>query len=180
MFLGEWTSVWMRNTDTTKIQEVGVSFYSYAILVNLLNPRSRLVFRSLFWTIVATIATVRLVILAGRIKIIQNADAEFQKSVNYLHVGYFVLIAVLECISSFFLLRKFASARRASINTSLNTNLLRHLMRGTETRVASLALLGISRAITYVFCPSLPQALTTAGQVDRFIYTLECMFPVMF
>lgn len=161
------------------MQEVGVSFYSYAILIKLLHSRSRLVFCILFWTIVAAVITVRLIILVGRIKIIQNPDATYQQSVNYLHVGYFSLIALLECLSAFFLLRKFAAARRASVNTSLNTSLLQHLMRGTETRVASLALLGVSRAITYVFCPSLPQALTTAGQVDRFIYTLECMFPMM-
>ncbi|ETS80650.1 hypothetical protein PFICI_08179 [Pestalotiopsis fici W106-1] len=161
------------------IQEVGVSFYSYAILIKLLKSRSRMVFCILFWTVVSAIITVRLVILVGRIKIIQDPDTKYQQSVNYLHVGYFSLIAVLECLSAFFLLRKFASAQRASIDTLLNTSLLQHLMRSTETRVASLALLGISRAITYAFCPSLPQALTTAGQVDRFIYTLECMFPLM-
>ncbi|KAI1864132.1 uncharacterized protein JN550_009152 [Neoarthrinium moseri] len=161
------------------IQEVGISFYSYAILIKLLSHRSRLVFIISFWTIVAAIVVLRLFIMIGRIKIILSPDTEFQRSVNYLHVGYFSLIALLECLSAFFLLREFASARRASIDASLSTSLLQHLMRGTETRVASLALIGVSRAITYVFCPSLPQALTTAGQIDRFIYTMECMFPIM-
>lgn len=132
-----------------------------------------------FWVMVFAITVLRMFILVGRIRIILTLDPNFQKVVNYLHVGYFVLIALLECTSAFFLLREFASARRASKDAALSGGLLQHLMRGTETRVASLALIGISRAIAYIFNQSLPQALTTAGQVDRFVYTLECLFPMM-
>ncbi|KAH6651646.1 hypothetical protein BKA67DRAFT_571487 [Truncatella angustata] len=162
------------------IQEVGISFYSYAILIRLLTRRSRTVFMVLFWVMVFGIAVLRMVILVGRIKIILDPGSGFLKVVNYLHVGYFSLIALLECTSAFFLLREFASARKASKDAALSGSaLLQHLMRGTETRVASLALIGISRAVAYIFNQSLPQALTTAGQVDRFVYTLECLFPMM-
>jgi hypothetical protein len=134
---------------------------------------------AVFWIIVMGIAVIRGFILVGRIKIILQPGSDFQRIVNFLHVGYFVLIALLECTSAFFLLREFASARRASRDAALSGSLLQHLMRGTETRVASLALIGISRAIAYIFNQSLPEAVTTAGQVDRFIYTLECLFPMM-
>lgn len=162
-----------------QIQEVGISFYSYAILTRLLARRSRTVFMALFWVFVFGIAILRMLILVGRIKIILFPGSDFLRIVNYLHVGYFSLIALLECMSAFFLLREFASARRASKDAALSVGLLQHLMRGTETRVASLALIGISRAVAYIFNESLPQALTTPGQVDRFVYTLECMFPMM-
>ncbi|KAF2993647.1 hypothetical protein E8E14_001364 [Neopestalotiopsis sp. 37M] len=161
------------------IQEVGISFYGYAILIRLLNRQSRAAFQTIFWAIALAVAAIRAAILVGRIKITLVPDSDFSKIVNYLHVGYFTLIALLECISAYFLLREFSSARRASKDAALSGSLLQHLMRGTETRVASLALVGISRAIAYIFNQSLPQALSTAGQVDRFFYTLECLFPMM-
>lgn len=128
---------------------------------------------------VVSIAIIRAFILIGRIRIILSLGTDFQTVVNYLHVGYFASIALLECMSAYFLLCEFASARRTSRDAALSGNLLEHLMRGTETRVASLALIGIARAITYIFNQSLPQALSVAGQVDRFVYTLECLFPLM-
>ncbi|KAK6223401.1 hypothetical protein LQW54_000519 [Pestalotiopsis sp. IQ-011] len=161
------------------IQEVGISFYGYAILVRLLNRHSRAAFQTIFWAIVLVITAIRAAILVGRVKITLVPDSDFQRVVNYLHVGYFTFIALLECVSAFFLLREFSSARRASKDAALSGSLLHHLMRGTEMRVASLALVGISRAIAYIFNQSLPQATTTAGQVDRFFYTLECLFPMM-
>ncbi|KAH6645675.1 hypothetical protein BKA67DRAFT_595878 [Truncatella angustata] len=157
----------------------GISFYGCAILHRLLSRRSRTTFIILFWVILCAIAIIRMFILVGRIKMILSLHPNFQKVINYLHVGYFALIALLECISAFFLLREFASARKASRGAALTGGLLQHLMRGIETRVASLALVGISRAVAYVFNQSLPQAVTTAGQVDRFVYTLECLFPIM-
>jgi hypothetical protein len=53
------------------------------------------------------------------------------------------------------------------------------LMRSTEIRLATLAVIGFSRAITYSFQTTAQSATTTASQLDRFVYTLECMFPVM-
>ncbi|KAK9790284.1 hypothetical protein AB5N19_02151 [Seiridium cardinale] len=162
------------------IQEAGILFYSYAILNSLLIRRSRTVFMILFWTMILGICIIRMFILVGRIEIVTTSNSDYQKFVNYLHVGYFILIASLECVSAFFLLREFAATRKASRDAALSGGLLNHLMRGTETRVASLALIGIARAITQVFCNAIPPGQSTAGQVDLFIYTLECLFPMMF
>lgn len=108
-----------------------------------------------------------------------TGDDSVQMVINHLHIGYFVCIAILECVSAVFLLRKFGLAKKASQSASIRTGLLRHLMRGTEIRLASLALIGVSRAITYFFQTSLQRASSTVSQLDRFIYTLECVFPMM-
>lgn len=121
------------------------------------------------------------VILISRVQNIYDEDNfKAEKIVDYAHVGYFVLIAILECISAVFLLRRLASTHEELLRAVLKVSLLRHLMRSTEIRVASLALIGISRAITYTFNPSLLNTpVTTPRQIDRFVYTLECVFPVM-
>lgn len=134
----------------------------------------------IFWVIVAATAGLRVSILVRRIQAIMTEDESLQTTISHLHTGYFVSIALLECASAFFLLRKFASAKKASASASLRTGLLKHFMRGTEIRLASLALIGISRAVTYFFQTSLQAASSTASQIDRFIYTLECVFPMMF
>jgi hypothetical protein len=52
-------------------------------------------------------------------------------------------------------------------------------MRSTEIRLTTLAAIGFSRAITYSFQTTAQSATTVAGQVDRFVYTLECLFPII-
>ncbi|KAI4595358.1 hypothetical protein KJ359_007033 [Pestalotiopsis sp. 9143b] len=151
----------------------GLCYYAFYADYPVVNKAIASGVADFFWLIQ------EVAILVGRVKITLVPDSDFQRVVNYLHVGYFTFIALLECISAFFLLREFSSARRASKDAALSGSLLHHLMRGTEMRVASLALVGISRAIAYIFNQSLPQATTTAGQVDRFFYTLECLFPMM-
>lgn len=133
----------------------------------------------MFWLTVLAIFILRVFILLSRLKIILYNDVEQQSVVNRLHIGYFALIAILEIICAFFLLRKFASARKLSRAASLNVNLLQHLMRGTEIRLASLSLIGIARAVTYFSQPSVAVASTPSSQIDRFIYALECAFPIM-
>jgi hypothetical protein len=159
---------------------VGLSFYGYAILMRVLSLRDKRVFMSLFWTLVLVVVSIRMTILVERVQAILRADDSLQTIISNLHVGYFASIAVLECISAFFLLRKFASVKKESANASLRTGLLKHFMRGTEIRVATLALIGLSRAITYFFQTSLQAASSTASQIDRFVYAFECLFPVMF
>jgi hypothetical protein len=145
----------------------------------VLKQRSRVIFMSLFWTIMAILLTIRTFILANRAKDILEGITSRQKTIDHLHIGYFSSIALMECISAFFLLRKFASARRTSIEASSTSGLFSYLMRSTEIRLATLALIGFSRAITYSFQTTAQSATTTASQLDRFVYTLECVFPVM-
>ncbi|ROT37857.1 hypothetical protein SODALDRAFT_175679 [Sodiomyces alkalinus F11] len=161
------------------IQEAGVSFYSYIILVRILFDWNLRIFKTLFWSIMCIITATRVAIATFRAEAILNNDPRAQYIINRLHVGYFTGIALVECVSAFYLLRKFASVRRTSVRASLPTAFFRHLMRSTEVRLAALALIGTSRALTYYSHPSFQRASSVASQIDRFVYTLECMFPIM-
>jgi hypothetical protein len=101
--------------------------------------------------------------------------SEALRTINSLHIGYFISIALVECLSAFFLLHKFNWAHRFALDASLFS----YLMRSTEIRLALLALVGVTRAVTYSFQTTAQSATTVASQLDRFAYTLECMFPVM-
>ncbi|XHG06334.1 hypothetical protein AWENTII_009539 [Aspergillus wentii] len=46
-------------------------------------------------------------------------------------------------------------------------------------RFASLCLVAIARAVTYSFQVSSQAVTTVAGQLDRFVYTCECLFPLI-
>lgn len=102
-----------------------------------------------------------------------------QELINHLHIVYFVLIALVECISAFFLLRIFAEGLKTSVASAITTTPFRYLMRSTELRLALLAVLGTTRAVTYSFQSSAQSATGVASQLDRFAYTMECLFPIM-
>lgn len=161
------------------IQEAGLSFYSYAILRRVLHDKQRIVFLVIFWASITTLIALRLSILILRVRSVLELGINFQWMVIRIHIAYFVVIASLECVSSFFLLRKFATAKSTSMQAALRTGLLHYLLRSTEVRVALLALTGITRAITYSFQMTAQSAATAPGQVDRFAYTIECLFPMM-
>ncbi|KAM5372952.1 hypothetical protein ACJZ2D_007163 [Fusarium nematophilum] len=161
------------------VQEAGLSFYSYIILNRVLRNRQWWIFASLFWFMIVAIAAIRVVIAAVRARRILNESDGEQGMINNLHLGYFVLIALLECLSSFFLLRVFGSAKSTSLKAAIKAGLFRYLMRSTEVRLALLAVLGIMRAITYSFQTDSQSATNVATQLDRFAYSMECMFPVM-
>lgn len=156
-----------------------MSFYSYIILSRILFDWHLRIFKVLFWFIMCAIAATRVAIATFRALAILNDDEHAQSTINRLHVGYFTGIALVECISAYYLLRKFTSAKRSSRQASLPTALFRHLMRSTEVRVATLALLGTARALTYYSQPESQKASSVASQIDRFLYTMECMFPVI-
>jgi len=134
---------------------------------------------SMFWSLIAVLVVIRMFILSSRARDIINGNTKLESLVAHLHIGYFTTIALIECVSAFFLLRKFASARRSSVEVSSKTGLFSYLMRSTEIRMATLALIGSTRAVTYSFQTTSQSATTVASQVDRFVYTLECTFPVM-
>ncbi|KAF4978620.1 hypothetical protein FZEAL_5023 [Fusarium zealandicum] len=162
------------------IQEAGLSFYSYIILSRVLRNRQWIIFAALFWFMIVGIAALRVVIAALRCRrILEQTDGEQQTIINSLHMGYFVIIALLECLSSFFLLRVFGSAKSTSLKAAIKAGLFRYLMRSTEVRLALLAVLGVMRAITYSFQKASQSATDVASQIDRFAYAMECMFPVM-
>lgn len=125
------------------------------------------------------ITALRVGIMAVRARRILNETTGEQITINHLHIGYFVSIAMLECLSAFFLLRVFGSAKSTSLKAALQTGLFRYLIRSTEVRLALLAVLGVMRAITYSFQTATQSATNVATQVDRFAYTMECMFPII-
>lgn len=164
---------------TWLIQEAGLSFYSYLILIRVLRRRDRVIFMSLFWSFIGIITSIRIVILVSRARQIVSGTTNFQQLIDHLHVGYFSSIAVLEIISAFFLLRKFASAKKSSGEVAPSSGLFSYLMRSTEIRLAGLALIGITRAVTISFQTTAQSATSVASQIDRFVYTLECVFPIV-
>ncbi|KAF7555779.1 hypothetical protein G7Z17_g1915 [Cylindrodendrum hubeiense] len=159
------------------IQEAGLSFYSYVILSRVLRNRRWQIFAALFWTIIVVIAALRIMIAVTRVRSILDGGDSFQKLINNLHIGYFVSIAVIECVSAYFLITVFASAKTTSLKAAIKTGLFRYLMRSSEIRLALLAVLGVMRAVTYSFQTSAQSATNIASQVDRFAYTMECLFP---
>ena len=137
------------------------------------------VFRCIFWAFMGIIVVLRAFIATARAHGVLHKDLDLRRYVNNLHLGYFTSIALVECVSAFFLLRKLASVRRSLRQAELRSGIFQYIVRSTEARVATLAVLGASRAATYCFQPRGQQASSTANQIDRFVYTLECMFPVM-
>ncbi|KAK8035210.1 hypothetical protein PG993_010205 [Apiospora rasikravindrae] len=166
------------------IQEAGLSFYSYSILSKMLYNRTKMAFMLAFWALMLGIVTLRTMILTQRVRYLMgdSSATELQTLINRLHVGYFISIAIVECISSALLLLKFRSARRISVRAALQSGtgvLFSYLMRSTEVRLALLAVIGVTRAVTYSFQATAQSASSVAGQLDRFAYTLECTFPTM-
>ncbi|KAL8372536.1 hypothetical protein RB595_002053 [Gaeumannomyces hyphopodioides] len=161
------------------VQEAGLSFYSYVILSRILRDRRRRVFVGAFWTIMLAIVVIRTIIGITRVRYIIGGDRGLQNTVNHLHMAYFPLIALLECVSAFYLLTAFARARVDSLKRATKTDLFRYLTRSTELRLALLAVVGTMRAVSYSFQASAQSATNLASQFDRFAYTLECLFPVV-
>jgi hypothetical protein len=154
--------------------------YSYAILSRILqHSKQWYVFAGLFWTIMVGIVGVRIAIVITRIRLIVTDDSGLQTMVNNLHVAYFPLIALIECVSAYYLLRTFAKARTGGFHRASKTGLFKYLMRSTEVRLALLAVVGTMRAVTYSFQISAQSATNLASQVDRFCYTMECLFPMI-
>ncbi|KAH6980708.1 hypothetical protein BKA56DRAFT_486363 [Ilyonectria sp. MPI-CAGE-AT-0026] len=161
------------------MQETGLLFYSYIILKRVLRGGRWQVFVACFWTGITGILVTRVVISVFRVRSIMSHDEALQHIVNYLHIAYFGLLAILECIGAYFLITVFTSARASSVQIALNVGFFRYLSRSTEGRVAILALQGIFRAITHSIKTPGQSAENLASQLDRFAYALFCLFPVV-
>ncbi|OJJ35775.1 hypothetical protein ASPWEDRAFT_51750 [Aspergillus wentii DTO 134E9] len=134
------------------IQEGGLAFHSYQILIHTLRDSTRRLFLTIFWTLMFIVA-LRVSILVNRVLGIVHGHAVFMIAINNLHVGYFTAIALVEPVVPLF--------------------------STTEMRFASLCLVAIARAVTYSFQVSSQAVTTVAGQLDRFVYTCECLFPLI-
>ena len=113
------------------------------------------------------IAIVRIAIAITRTHFIIGGDSGLQSTINHLHTAYFPLIALVECVSAYFLLSTFAKTNTNSLERAIRTGLFRYLMRSTEVRLTFLAIIGTIRAITYSFQSTAQSATNMAGQMDQ-------------
>ncbi|KAK7415551.1 hypothetical protein QQX98_005797 [Neonectria punicea] len=161
------------------VQEAGLLFYSYMILQRVLRGIRWRVFAGLFWILLLGVVVTRVVIGVYRVRSILDDNHSLQVTINFLHISYFSLMAILECISAYFLIAVFASARDTSFQAAMKIGLFRYLTRSTEVRVGILAVQGILRAITHSFQTPGQRADNIASQLDRFLYTIFCLYPVL-
>jgi hypothetical protein len=135
----------------------------------------------LFWFTILALVFVRVAIAVTRVKYILGGNIGYQDTVNRLHMAYFPLLAVLECLSAYYLLTTFAKVKMNAfkLKRASKSSLFQYLMRSTEVRLALLAVVGIMRAVTYSFQQTAQSATNIASQIDRFAYTLECLFPMV-
>ncbi|KAK6540419.1 hypothetical protein TWF694_009217 [Orbilia ellipsospora] len=164
------------------IQDAGLSMYSYQILMKILHRKQKRIFLILFWLCMLVIFACRVAILVTRVLEIKYPAqrAVLQPRVNRLHMAYFITLAMVETISAYFLLRRFTVARRASVAVNAPAEgIFVFLSRSAEIRLATLCPIGIARAITYSYQNTLQEATSTANQMDRFLYTLECLYPII-
>jgi hypothetical protein len=92
---------------------------------------------SLFSSGIVIIVAVRIGILTERARDILQNSSKRQSTIDHLHNVYFGTIALVECTSAFFLLRKLALAHKTSIEAASSSRLFAYLMRSTEIRVAN-------------------------------------------
>ncbi|KAF4426694.1 hsp90 co-chaperone cdc37 protein [Fusarium austroafricanum] len=167
------------------IQEAGLPFYGYGILVPILCGIERIIFLTIFWGLMVVILFCRLAVVTLDTRYILRNDpspvtlALHSTLTNRLHFAYFPPIAMAEILSAVFLLMKFRRTLRASKSGGLGGGkLYRYLMRSTEIRVASLAIIGITRSITFSFRLTVgPYRAVT--QIDFFMYILESLYPII-
>ncbi|KAF4978177.1 hypothetical protein FZEAL_5422 [Fusarium zealandicum] len=161
------------------IQEASMLLYSYMILRRILRGRQWHVFSAVFWILIVLTAITRVLIGIYRVRFILENDKRHEIVINYLHIGYFTFMAISECLSAYFLIAIFASAKDTSLDAALKVGLLRYLTRSTEIRVAFLAILGVARTIIHPFQVAGQRAENVASQLDRFLYALFCLYPVV-
>ncbi|KIL93971.1 hypothetical protein FAVG1_02533 [Fusarium avenaceum] len=161
------------------LQEASLLLYSYIILQRVLRPNQWRVFSSIFWALMVCTAITRVFITIYRAKFLIEGEAQYEVIINYFHIGYFSFMAISECLSAYFLVVIFASATSSSMSAALKVGLLRYLTRSTEMRVAFLALIGVTRTIIHPFQTPGQKAVNIASQLDRFLYALFCLYPIV-
>lgn len=130
------------------------------------------------------IVFMKVVIIVYTVAYISQSAMYSQDVSNYLHLAYYVAIAAVECMSSVFLVRKFRATLRSPILHPFRiSRLFRHLMRSTEIRVTTMVFIGVIRTIRAIINPfGLPQGgvlMLVILELDDFIYTIECLFPIV-
>lgn len=136
-----------------------------------------MIYLLIFWILMAAIVGIRVAIMTSRAQGLLHGSDTLQYLVAHLHMGYFIAIALLEILSSGLLIKLFRDTHRSTLEFMSTSNILQQLIRTTEMRLATLALIGTGRSITYSFQTASQEVTSLAGQFDRFLYTMECLFP---
>lgn len=145
----------------------------------MLRGSERMVFVTLFWALIVVIAVIKVIMMVISVRSILQSPILSPVVYSGLHVGYYLTIAVVECLSAAFLLKNFRAGLRSSMSSPLRgSRLYRYLMRSTEIRLSTLAFIGIMRSAAYPFNPSLKRS-ALSSDLDTFASTLECLFPIV-
>lgn len=128
------------------------------------------------------VLAVRIAIIVINVRVILNRHlslALYSTIISRLHIGYFLPLAIIESISAIFLLKTFQSTLRQSTSCGLRGGkLFRYLMRSTGIRVATLALVGIARTVTFSF-NMIGNNSPVSKQLDTFVYSVGALFPIV-
>lgn len=167
-----------------QVQEAGLPFYGYAILTHALVGGERLIFRSLFWALIFVTVSLHLTALVFNTRFQTDPNSPFSAVLVKIGIGYFVSIAMAECLSAVFLLRKFHIERQSAMSSPLSGGkLCYHLMRSTAMRVTILASFGVSRAVTTSLTSLSHEASdgqkNLASMLDMLVYSMTCFFPIV-
>lgn len=162
-----------------QVQETSLALYSYLILRHDLIIGYSKFFRITFFSFLFSAAIFKLSILYFRLQYLSTPSDTSQHLIQMLHIGYFISLALCECLSAIFLIRSFRMAHRASSDAAITNHFLQHMLSSTQIQVSLLAVIGTSRAIAYPFQNSAQAAISIAGQFDRLIYTFETLFPIL-
>ncbi|KAJ3216552.1 hypothetical protein HK099_005829 [Clydaea vesicula] len=162
------------------LQESGNAFYGYMVVKTISNkPKKKKIYYACFWVVFALVAVFRLMILIRRNQLLNNVfpdDADrIQQEINMYHSFYFCFIALLELVNAVFLVSDIVLLRKESVKASLS--IYNVICKSSEIRASSLVFIGVARAITYLGQQSAQSASNEISQLDRFVYTLEVLYP---
>ncbi|OAQ62477.1 hypothetical protein VFPPC_16662 [Pochonia chlamydosporia 170] len=164
---------------TYLVQEAGLPFYSYVVLKNILCGRERRFFRLLFWVLMLVVFVIHVIHTVLSVGYFLGSPALAMDTIKPLLIVYYLTIAIIEFVSAALLIKNFRKVLGASLSSPLTAGkLYRYLMSSTEIRLATMAFIGIGRTLSTAVETQVGQ-VGLAGDVDGFIYTVECLFPVV-
>jgi hypothetical protein len=145
----------------------------------MLDRCERIVFLTLFWGLMLVIMVIKIVMILFSVGYVLDSPPYSQDVDCYLHLGYYLSIAMVELVSVVYLVRKFRAVLRSSKSFLFRGGrLYLYLMRSTEIRLVMLMFIGVMRTITASVGTFVSQQ-EISYNLDQFIYTLECLFPVV-
>jgi hypothetical protein len=123
----------------------------------------------------------RVPMVVHHIEWLRSSQSLVGQSRDNWFIGYFGGLAFAQGWIAFFLLRVYFKACQNESNEPVyRVGIVKKLARSSEVRIASLCLVGLTRIFTSAFRHSNPSTINLAEQLDRFVYAIECLFPIVF